>query len=208
MISMSPSRKPANRYHHGDLRRALVDASVELVDAGGAATLTLRGVARRLGVSHSAPGHHFADRTSLLVAVAARGFEGLHAAMQRAADKAGSPVERLNATGVAYVEFAVAHPERFRLMFGSELHGVESEELMPPAMCAFEVLVDAVKGALGDGDPNRVRVTTAAAWSLVHGLATLWIDDRLGALVERRTRKDATQLARDVTQLVARALGV
>ncbi|GMV19006.1 MAG: hypothetical protein AMXMBFR56_72300 [Polyangiaceae bacterium] len=203
-----PAKKPARPYHHGDLRRALVEASLELVDAGGAAGLTLRGVARKLGVSHAAPGHHFADRAALLAAVAARGFEGLAEATERAANRATSPVQRLEAVGVAYVEFAVAHPERFRLMFGAEVRGAPSAELADNGRRAFDVLVGAVRAAVGDDDPERQRVTTLAAWSLVHGLATLWIDERLAGFASSRNRSAATRLAREVTALVARVVEV
>jgi AcrR family transcriptional regulator len=200
-------RKPSNRYHHGDLRRALVDVSVELVEADGAAALSLREVARRLGVSHAAPGHHFADRSALLAAVAARGFEELADAMQRASESAGCGADRLNATGVGYVEFAARHPLLFRAMFGAEIAGVTGDaELARATARAFDVLVSAVREALGaSADPARVRVTITAAWSLVHGLATLFIDDKLGV---GRTPADAKSLAREVTALVARSLDV
>jgi AcrR family transcriptional regulator len=209
---MSPvlaQKKPKNRYHHGDLRRALVNASVAMVDAEGAAALTLRGVARRLGVSHAAPGHHFPDRPALLAAVAARGFTRLAEATEQARDRASTPVERLSATGVAYVEFASKHPELFRLMFGPDILDAGSDpDLTTSSTRAFEVLVNAVIAALGnEATPERVRVTTTAAWSLVHGLATLFIDRRLGAL-GGGTPADVKRVAREITGLVGRALEV
>lgn len=203
---MPAERKPARRYHHGDLRRALVEASSELCDQGGAAAVTLRGVARRLGVSHAAPGHHFPERARLLAAVAARGFEELADAMERAAAKAPSALESLKAAGVAYVEYAVAHPERFRLMFGAEVERSQTPELAREGGRAFEVLVGAARGAVGSDEPERLRVATLAAWSLVHGLATLWMDQRLGALAGGRSKSQAARLAREVTDLVARSL--
>jgi AcrR family transcriptional regulator len=202
-------KKPARRYHHGDLRHALLEASTAIVDREGTEALTLREVARRLGVSHAAPSHHFADKTALLAAVAASGFEALARAMDAALGRAGTdPLERLKATGVAYVRFAVEHPRRFRLMFGPELAECDEPELTTGSASSFEVLVSAVTAALaarGISDSERIRLTTVSAWSLVHGLATLYLDHRLGAL-EITTPSEAVAMARAVTDLVARAL--
>lgn len=200
-------RKPKSRYHHGDLRRALVDKSTELVDAHGASALSLRRVAKKLGVSHAAPGHHFADRPALLAAVAARGFAELAEAMLAARNELEAPVARLNATGVAYVKFAASHPERFRLMFGPEILDEGSDvELSSQTACAFDVLVSSVNDALGhEATPERARVVTTAAWSLVHGLATLFIDQKLGML-GGATPDDAERMAREITALVGLAL--
>lgn len=205
--SQVTQKKPRNRYHHGDLRRALVDASAGLVDAHGSASLSLRQVAKKLGVSHAAPHHHFADRPALLAAVAARGFAELADAMIEARSIHTDPVARLNATGVAYVKFAATHPERFRLMFGPEIAGEGSDtELMTSTGCAFDVLVSSVNDALGkEATPERARVVTTAAWSLVHGLATLYIDGKLGTL-GAGAPDDAERIAQEITGLVGRAL--
>jgi AcrR family transcriptional regulator len=202
-------KKPPGRYHHGDLRAALISASADLVDERGSAALTLREVASRLGVSHAAPGHHFADKSALLAAVAARGFAELGQAMERSMAKAGeSPIERLKATGVAYVRFAAAHPQRFRLMFGSELAHSDDPELVAANARSFEILVEAARATLeasGKNDPERLELTTTTAWSLVHGLATLYIDDRL-RMFELQSASGLVDLAKRVTDLVARAL--
>src|SRR5437879_2813384 len=96
-------------YHHGNLRQALVDAALELIEERGVSALTLREVARRVGVTHAAPQRHFADRAALVAAVAEEGFRGLgaHVAVVRAS--ARTPAQRLRALGVAYVEYALAH---------------------------------------------------------------------------------------------------
>lgn len=200
-------KKPRNRYHHGDLRRALVETSSALVDAEGAGALSLRQVAKKLGVSHAAPSHHFADRPALLAAVAARGFADLAEAMTKARERHTDPVARLNATGVAYVRFAADHPERFRLMFGPEIAKEDGDaDLMTATGCAFDVLVSSVSAALGnEATAERVRIVTTAAWSLVHGLATLFIDKKLGAL-GGETPADAEAIAGEITALVGRAL--
>jgi AcrR family transcriptional regulator len=193
-------------YHHGDLRRALIEASLAIVGDGGAAALSFRAVARSLGVSHAAPLHHFSDKRELLEAVASVGFERLAALLERSAARAGAdPVARLQATGVAYVRFALDQPELFRLMFGPELAAARSREHSAAGQRAFEAMrreAAASLAALGELDPERLRVVTTAAWSLVHGLATLSIDRRLAA----RGARDTLRLAQAVTALVASAL--
>lgn len=208
-VRAAARKKPARRYHHGDLRQALLEVSTAIVDREGIEALTLREVARRLGVSHAAPSHHFADKTALLAAVATEGFRDLARASREALERAGpDPLEQLKATGVAYVRFAVDHPRRFRLMFGPELAECDIGALASGSASAFEVLVGAVTAALtarGRADPDRVRLTTISSWSLVHGLATLTIDRRLRAL-EIHTPSDAVAVAQKMTDLVARAL--
>ena len=110
---MSTSIRKRGGYHHGDLRAAVLQAAGEILETEGLSGLSLREAARRAGVSHNAPYRHFADRESLLAALAAEGFGLLAAAQREAAAKIG-----LRGMGEAYVRFALAHPERFQLMFG------------------------------------------------------------------------------------------
>src|SRR5437868_1072716 len=107
------------KYHHGQLRARLVKAGVEMVARRGEATHSLRAVARKVGVSHAAPYHHFADKDGLLDAIATSGFEKLDAALAGALRplQGRPPLERFHALGPAYVRFAVAEPHLFRLMF-------------------------------------------------------------------------------------------
>ncbi len=199
-----PAKKPRGRYHHGDLRRALVDASREIIAEQGAGALSLRGAARRLGVSHAAPLHHFKDKRELLAAVAAQGFDELATAMQRAEDRAGSdPRKRLNATGVAYVRFAAEHGALFRVMFGADLPRDATAALEQSSKAAFQILVDAAREVVsesGVGD-EELPVVTTAAWSVVHGLALLWLDGHL-----HDTPGGIASLAERVTALLSRAL--
>ena len=162
-------------YHHGDLRRALLDAAESLM-AEGTDDPSLRAVARRAGVSHAAPYKHFADRHALRAAVAERGFAALGQAMQESAETAHRD-ERMRAIGRAYVAFALARPARYRLMFGPEFaQGRGTPELDRAARAAFDALV----ATQGRGDaPAGDRTTAVAYWSLVHGLATLLIDGRV-----------------------------
>jgi AcrR family transcriptional regulator len=191
-------------YHHGDLRRALVDAALELVGEQGVAPLTLREVARRAGVSHAAPYHHFADRAALLAAVAEEGFRALTAAMLRARDRAGpDPRRRLQEIGVAYVEFATGHPAHFRVMFSGELAGQQADcpGLDEAGASSYGVLLDALRACVG-GEPGPALA--AAAWSIVHGLAVLWIDGPLRR--EAPGKAGVAGLAREVTRLFGRTL--
>ncbi len=162
-------------------------------------------MARRLGVSHAAPGHHFADKRALLAAVATRGFEELEAALRAATERAGSePRTRLEASGVAYVRFAADNPELFRLMVGRELYASESEELAHAGNAAFQVLVDEARATLGDASEEQLRLVTISAWSLVHGLSMLWLDGRLKRAAP--TAEALENVAREVTALVGRAV--
>ena len=178
-------RRPAKKagYHHGDLRRALIDAALDLIARDGPEALTLRDLATKLGVTHAAPYRHFRDKISLLSAVAEEGFRHLREAMIAARDAAGpSPSARLLATGVAYVKFATSHEGHFAVMFSRlgapppDVPGLPQE-----ASTAFAVLLDCVvaaqrAGAVRDGDPMRHALF---AWSGVHGLATLLVENCL-----------------------------
>ena len=152
-------------YHHGDLREAVLQTAGKLLEKEGLAALSLREVARRAGVSHNAPYRHFPDRESLLGALAAEGFEMLGAALQ------SRPRREM---GEAYVEFALAHPERFRLMFGG-LVKLEKRDRR-----AYEGLLGSF-AELGDD----AQYAAAAAWGLVHGLSQLLLDGHF----EGRERK-------------------
>src|ERR1700693_5459913 len=113
--------KPPNRYHHGDLPRALLDAALHIVETQGTEALTLRAVARRAGVSQAAPYRHFASKEAILAAVAEDGFRSLIAAMRESVATCGEdPLGRLRAVGLGYVTFATSHPSHFRVMFGRE----------------------------------------------------------------------------------------
>lgn len=171
-------------YHHGDLRRALIDGTVELIRSGGSTSFTLREVARRAGVSHAAPYRHFKDRRALLAAVAAEWFVELGDALRTAgAAHADDPRARLREQGVTYVQFAVSDPPRFRLMFGPELG--EDREVWPDldaaARASFATLLEAVAACQqAELIPGKDPVESASAcWALVHGLAALVVDGQL-----------------------------
>lgn len=175
------------RYHHGDLRRALVTAALELINDGGTATLTLRAVARRAGVTHAAPYRHFDDRAALLAVVAEEGFASLQAAVADAIAGAGlDSVEQLMSAGVAYVRFAVAHPAHYRVMFGAELADRSAYPALESAAEGTFVLLKAgvcagqASGQVVTGDPKELAL---AAWALLHGFASLVIAGQLATRV-------------------------
>lgn len=169
-------------YHHGDLRRALLDAALESIDEDGVEGLSLRGIARRAGVSHAAPYHHFSDRAALVAAVAEEGFRFLRDAMLDRMDDAEGPRHRLKQAGVGYVLFAVRHPAHFRVMFSSEVTEKQKyPSLEASADAAFRVLSEAIGECEAAGllQARDIEVLGATAWSLVHGLAVLSLGGRL-----------------------------
>ena len=151
-------------YHHGDLRSALIQAAEEIIKEQGVDALSVRAAARRSGVSHNAPYRHFPDRESLLAELAARGFSLLKKELE-----AGSRREM----GEAYVRFALAQPELFRLMFGARPRRERYPPLREAARETYAVLVAAFRAVPEIADPEKAA---AAAWSLVHGLAQLILD--------------------------------
>src|SRR5918993_945873 len=142
---LDPHRKPRGRYHHGDLRRALLEAAVRTIDAEGVHRLTLRGVGAKLGVSRTALYRHFADKSALLAAVATEGFRTLRLHTQEAWDTRGGGREGLEAMGEAYVRFAVEHPSHYRVMFGGHVRNAAPDsDLAKEGAGAFQVLVAAL----------------------------------------------------------------
>ncbi|MFZ5676550.1 MAG: TetR/AcrR family transcriptional regulator [Pseudomonadota bacterium] len=172
--------KRSKTYHHGDLRETLVLAAVDLLEEKGLSSFTLRECARRAGVSHAAPAHHFATAADLLAEIAARGFERFVAALGKAADETvGTSMERLAAMGRAYVAFALANPGVYGLMFRGGADPLQSPRLKTAATAAWLQLGDAVAAALGPKRKDEVNAKAAAVWALVHGTATLMLDCKL-----------------------------
>lgn len=170
-------------YHHGNLRAALIAATVQLLDEVGPHGVSLREVARRAGVTHAAPYRHFSDKETLLAAVAEEGFHLLEDEMRQRMGRAGDdPEARLQATGVGYVMFAVHHPAHFRLMFGRELHDRRARPaLFDASEAAYQVLVEALAGvqAAGGLPGQDPMILAVGAWSKVHGLAMLLVEGQL-----------------------------
>ncbi|MGH7728516.1 MAG: TetR/AcrR family transcriptional regulator [Vulcanimicrobiaceae bacterium] len=185
-------RKARGRYHHGDLRGALVAAALGALERSGTADFTLRELARRCGVSHAAPYAHFPDKAALLAEVARVGFERFAAALAAAA-ATKDPRARLFEAGRAYVRFATAHPALYRLMFGRERAGAAVDAgLTAAAEAAFAILLGILRDLPYRGAaraPERVRGDAFAAWGLTHGLALLALDGLIAAgSVRERSR--------------------
>jgi AcrR family transcriptional regulator len=189
-------------YHHGNLRRAIIDTAVSAIARHGIDALNLRQLAARAGVTPGAPYHHFASREELLRAIAEEGFERLEADLIAARDAAGDSAQaRLEALGRAYVSFAVSCPGHFRVMF----HGdAKSSGPTAPGLRAFHLLRDAVlacqeAGTAPAGDPAPLVL---AAWSAVHGFATLWVDRAL-PFEGMRPERMAPELGRLLARMFA-----
>ena len=180
--------KPARPYHHGDLRAALLRAAVDAIGQAGPAGMSLRDVARRAGVSHAAAAYHFGDKAGLLTAVAAQGYRMLTQELQNARDSGRGFLE----VGVAYVRFAVGHRAHFEVMYRPELYRPDDAEVREARAGAAVLLY-------GTASPDAGQLAAgAAAWSLVHGLATLWLNGnlppQLGTDPEEITRRVAPYL--------------
>jgi AcrR family transcriptional regulator len=193
--------KPARQYHHGNLRSALIEAAIPLLEAHGPAALSLREVAKAAGVSHAAPYRHFRDKTELLEEIAVRGYDTLSQACQRAQRLyAEDSAKQLVEAGVGYLMFVVEQPRVAHLMFGGmiELNAC-GESLQQAADSAFKNLVGivalGVERAVFKAAP--VEELTIAAWSMVHGLATLITSGMLGDIAadRREVRRLGRQLA-------------
>lgn len=168
------------RYHHGDLRQALIDEALAMIGESGLEALTIRALARRVGVSHAAPAHHFASKADLIGVLAAEGFRRLADAMERAAAEVDTPVERLLAIGQGYLRFARDNPSHFRVIFQHDADTSDAIKLADAESRAYNVLRETCAEALASrgrppGEPE-LQALTATAWGLVHGLATLWLD--------------------------------
>ncbi len=180
--SASSASPPPPSYHHGDLANALLAATEALLDEAGVEGFTLREVARRAGVSHGAPAHHFGDVRGLLSAFTAQSFGQLAEAMaQRRAATSIDPFEQLVATGVAYIDYALTHRARFQLMFRSDRLDADHPALVECGGQAYGHLVDCIAAIDTSNDRDaamRRQQKTALAWSMVHGYATLLLDNR------------------------------
>jgi AcrR family transcriptional regulator len=183
-----PKKKRAGQYHHGDLRRALLDEALRTIHAEGVEGLTLRTVGEKLGVSRTALYRHFSDKQALLAAVGREGFRMLRLALTSAWEEQGRGEKGFEAMGLAYVKFAVAHPSHYRVMFGGFIESCARDaEFVQEAQAAFQVLVDALIEQQAAGMVRRDDPLLLARfiWSVVHGIAMLVIDGQLRGADDR-----------------------
>jgi AcrR family transcriptional regulator len=171
-------------YYPGDLRRALLDAALEVIVTQGPAAVSLRALARQIGVSHAAPGNHFADKAALFTAIGVEGYETLVACTAQAVlalPPGADAVERLRAAGLAYVTFAHDHRGHFEVMWRNDLLHTDDPALVAAGGAAFAGLVAAVREAQAEGwaaDADPLDVVELA-WATVHGLSALWLNGPL-----------------------------
>jgi AcrR family transcriptional regulator len=195
---MPPSKAP---YHHGDLRAACVSAAMELLEESGETALSLRGVARRAGVSPAAPYRHYADREALVSAVAALGYREL-AERLAAAHPSPSTPEQLTSVAVAYVQFALERPALFRIMFGEPCDR-DNDERNAATAAVSQYLREIVGRVFPEADAEAMATAT---WALVHGLAFLHLGGKLDATTPSAVAERVT--AAIETLLTATSIGV
>ena len=176
--------KPKAPYHHGDLKNTLMDVALAHIARSGVSSLSLREVAREAGVSHSAAYRHFANKEDLLVAIAEQGFRWLGETLGTAARaQAGNPAGAFQAAGVAYVEFAVSHPEHLQIMFGGSIADANDYPSLIAATdetygALSQMVAQASKsGQLRSGNDKMIALT---CWATVHGLSQLIAGGQVG----------------------------
>lgn len=162
-------------YHHGDLPRAVLERAAVVIEADGPYAFSLRSLAADLGVSHTAPRHHFGDREGVLNALAAQGFRWLGERLRRTREDGGTFLD----LGVAYVEFALAHRAHFEIMFAPTLLDENHPGLRAAREAAFDELTGGVQQIVSDHRTDDAAAAVIAGWSLVHGLATLALSGNL-----------------------------
>jgi AcrR family transcriptional regulator len=171
-VPTRPSKRAQPKpYHHGDLRRALLDAAIASITEEGSASFSLRDLARRIGVSHAAPAHHFGDKTGLLTALAVEGYDLLADAQATVWAETGDFLE----VGVAYVRFAVEHPAHFEVMYRPELLRADDPDLV----AAHQRSRDFLYGPAGTLVKRDALGAGIAGWSMAHGIVSLWVNGNL-----------------------------
>jgi AcrR family transcriptional regulator len=183
---------PKSSYHHGDLRRVVLATAVELIAAEGVDNISLRELARRAGVSHAAPAHHFGDKAGLFTAIAAEGYELLAATLEGSDEDRPAPLKE---QGVRYVEFAEKHPGHFAVMFRPDLLHADDPDLAEARARSSRALRGGVRGLSETRRPDDIEDAALAAWALAHGFAAL---RRSGSLDQRLQGRDPSEAFRAV----------
>ncbi|MGY4399125.1 AcrR family transcriptional regulator [Sphingomonas sp. UYAg733] len=191
-MSTLESEIPKKAYHHGDLRSALIDAGLNLLETRTADDLSLREVARAVGVSATAVYRHFPDKSALMAALAAEGLARLASVQHAASEAAGGGVAGFGATGAAYVRFALVNPALFRLIFANPAIHLKLDGHEDDAMAFLR----ANAALLAKGKGGDAQVIALQAWAIAHGLAMLMLDGQVpidDALIDRVIDTDAIQ---------------
>jgi AcrR family transcriptional regulator len=203
---VTATRRANPTYYGGDLRRDLLDTALALIARDGPSAVSLRALARRLGVSHAAPANHFPDKAALFTAIAVEGFALLAEAIGDGVRQLGPDAtagQRFRAAGRAYTGFALAHPAHFAVMWQRDLLHQDDPELVAAGDRTFELLLGSVRDIQSEGwaagrDPQAVAYL---AWSVVHGLAALWLGGSL-----QRGQRSFDEIAGEVGALLGSVL--
>lgn len=194
-------------YHHGNLREVLISSALEILKEGTLQDLSLRDLARKAGVSQTAPYRHFEDKEALIVVLIQEGSAKLQENIALASQKVDDPVEQLVNLGVAYYDFSQEHPAHFRLMFGGSLENTEKHEhIFENEKKGYDVLENVITACMKlpnapDLPPNLIRLT---CWSLVHGLASLILNDVMNDDVPKGDNK--RDVVRNVISFYTRSM--
>jgi AcrR family transcriptional regulator len=179
---------PKTKYHHGDLKNALIAAGIDILSTEGVQALSLRAVAQRAGVSHAAPYAHYADKQALIAAISAAGYQRLHDTLQAIGERyAGDPARQLVEGAWAYVQFALGDTAHFKITFSG---GVEQRypALVEISQQSFGMVIRIVErcqaaGVLGAGPPDLLAVSV---WGLVHGFVSLLLEQQISHTIRDR----------------------
>lgn len=194
-------------YHHGNLREVLISSALEILKEGTLQDLSLRALARKAGVSQTAPYRHFEDKEALIVVLIQEGSTILQENMARDSQLTDDPVEQLINLGVAYYDFSQEHPAHFRLMFGGSLENKEKHEhIFDDAKKGYDVLDGVISNCMKlphapELSANLIRLTS---WSLVHGLASLILNDVMNDDVPKGENK--RDVVRNVISFYTRSM--
>ena len=194
-----------------DTRRAVLDAAIAMAESGGPDSVSMREVARRAGVSHQAPYHHFVDRSGIFAAITAEGFELLAARFEAALDGESRPARRCFE---AYVRTALEHSGHFRVMFRADVCGVLThEDAARAADRAYAGLQEMVRRTIGGADARTTATWSSLMWSVAHGFATLLLDGPLAAKLDPSVDPgshiaDVVGLMTDMVDREAAAMGL
>jgi len=204
--------KGRKSYHHGNLREVLIESALDILKEGALDDLSLRALARRAGVSQTAPYRHFEDKEALIAVLKAEGLRKLGEGMRQQIDQEKDPLIRLQKLGLSYVRFAEEHPAHFKVMFEYDLSDYEKYcELHEVSDSSLKCLQDTVDECLALPNARKVAPAVAqfGAWAMVHGLSVLLMNESLMNHIKEDHAMDMgerNQIAEQVTKLFSDSL--